>query len=96
MSEKKKRATRAELRQTPKEFTPRYHVNETLRPCPECRPENAPACLDCARIASSSTETPPCCAACLKKATESCATCGDVRLVYVTGTPSTENDASPS
>ncbi|HEY2405573.1 MAG TPA: hypothetical protein VGI10_06210 [Polyangiaceae bacterium] len=39
MSEKKKRPTRAELRQKPVEFTPRYHTNETLKPCPDCELE---------------------------------------------------------
>ncbi len=72
MAEKKKRPTRAELRQKPKEFTPRYHVNETLQPCPDCaNPERG-------------------------EPGDACGTCGGVGLVYVTGSPSTENDASPT
>lgn len=62
---------RRRLPPAPVEFTPRYHVNETIRPCPDCSP------LDLDEGAA-------------------CATCGGVGLVYVTGSPSTENDAPPT
>lgn len=63
---------RRRLPPAPVEFTPRYHVNETLQPCP-----------DCSGLAND-------------QPIPGCTTCGGVGLVYVTGTPSTENDASPT
>jgi hypothetical protein len=48
MSEKKKRPTRAELRAKPKEFTPRYHTNEQIKPCPDCEAGGAAFGGDCA------------------------------------------------
>jgi hypothetical protein len=76
MKPPRKRPTRAELRAKPVEFTPSYHENDAIEPCPTCAPNRAlelRAAVDALAIDGLTPEI----------VLPDCDDCGNVRLVYV-------------
>lgn len=68
MAAARKRATRAELRARPVEFTPSYHQNLEVVECPSCGPA-----IDALSVDGIAPDS----------ALPDCDDCGNVRLVYV-------------